>query len=159
MIDASKIKFIVLDVDGTLTDSGIYVLDSGEQFRKFNVKDGMGVALGIKRGLRFGIISHGKSQGAIVKRAEMMGVQKVYVGQTPKLDVLKSWCDELGIGLSEVAYVGDDVNDIEIMEAVGFAACPADAARGVARACQVVLTKKGGDGCVRELLDDYFLRD
>jgi len=86
-------------------------------------------------------------------------VQKVYVGQTPKLEVLTAWCRELSLDLSQVAYVGDDVNDLEVMRAVGLAACPADAARGVASVCHIALTKKGGEGCVRELLEDYFLRD
>ena len=158
-VDTAKIKLTVLDVDGTLTDGGIYILESGEQFKKFNAKDGLGVQRAVQQGYVIGIISHSKSSGAVLKRAEMMGVQKSYVGQLPKLEVLRSWCKELGLRLDEVAYVGDDLNDLEIIEAVGLAACPADAMPRIIESCDVVLTKKGGEGCVREFLDLYFLRN
>ena len=156
--DASHIKLLALDVDGTLTDGGIYVFDAGLQCRKFNAKDGLGVKRAVAQGLEIGIISHSLVDGMIVKRAEMMDVKRVYVGQAPKLEVLATWCDELGIGFDEVAYVGDDINDLPVLEAVGLAACPADAMPRVIDACDVVLNKRGGEGCVRELLDLFFLR-
>lgn len=158
-IDGSKIKLIALDVDGTLTDGGIYILESGEQFKKFNSKDGLGVQLAVQQGMQIGIISHSKSDRMIRKRADMMGIQRCYVGSTPKLEVLGEWCAELGIGLDEVAYVGDDLNDIEVMQAVGISACPADSSAKVKRTCDVVLTRNGGDGCVREFLDHYLFGD
>jgi len=157
-VDASNIKLIVLDVDGTLTDGGIYITESGEQFKKFNAKDGLGVQSAANRGYIVGIISHSKSNGMIHRRAEMMGVQKCYVGDVPKLEVLKTWCEELDLRLDEVAYLGDDLNDLEIIEAVGVSACPADAMPKVIEHCDVVLSKKGGEGCVREFLDRFFLR-
>lgn len=157
--DATKIKLLALDVDGTLTDGGIYVLESGQQFRKFNAKDGLGVKRAVAQGLTVGIISHSLADGMIIKRAEMMGVTYCYVGQAPKLDVLATWCRELAIGLKQVAYVGDDINDLAVIEAVGLSACPADATAAVIAACDVVLTKNGGEGCVREFLDGYLLRD
>ncbi len=153
--DGKNIKLLALDVDGTLTDGGIYVLGSGEQFRKFNAKDGLGVKRAVERGLHVGIISHSLVDGMISKRAEMMGVTRCYVGQAPKLDVLNSWCRELAIGLEQVAYVGDDVNDLPVILAVGLSACPADATAPVLAACDVVLSKIGGDGCVREFLDRF----
>jgi 3-deoxy-D-manno-octulosonate 8-phosphate phosphatase (KDO 8-P phosphatase) len=158
MDDASHIKLLALDVDGTLTDGGIYVFDTGIQCRKFNAKDGLGVKRAVSQGLEIGIISHSLVDGMIVKRAEMMDVKRVYVGQAPKLEVLAAWCEELDIGFDAVAYVGDDINDLPVLEAVGLAACPADAMPRVKKACDVVLDKGGGEGCVRELLDRYFLR-
>lgn len=158
MDDASHIKLLALDVDGTLTDGGIYVFDAGMQCRKFNAKDGLGVKRAVAQGLEIGIISHSLVDGMIVKRAEMMDVKRVYVGQAPKLEVLAAWCEELDIGFDAVAYVGDDINDLPVLEAVGLAACPADAMARVKNACDVVLDRRGGEGCVRELLDRYFLR-
>ena len=158
-IDASKIKFIVLDVDGTLTDGGIYILESGEEFKKFNSKDGFGVQRAVQQGLLIGIISHSKADAMIRKRADMLGVQKCYVGSANKLGILNSWCEELRLRLDEVAFVGDDLNDLEVIEAVGLSACPADSTLGIIDACDVVLKKKGGEGCVREFLDMFFLRD
>lgn len=159
MDDASHIKLLALDVDGTLTDGGVYVFDAGMQCRKFNAKDGLGVKRAVSQGLEIGIISHSLVDGMIVKRAEMMDVKRVYVGQAPKLEVLAAWCEELGIGFDAVAYVGDDINDLPVLEAVGLAACPADAMPRVMSACDVVLNRRGGEGCVRELLDRYFLRN
>ncbi len=154
---SSGIKLVILDVDGTLTDGGIYILESGEQFKKFNAKDGLGVRRTINSGVMVGIISHSMSSGMILKRAEMMGIEKCYIGDTPKLGVLNEWCTELDLRLDEVAYLGDDVNDMDIIEAVGLSACPADSMLRVINACDVVLTKNGGDGCVREFLDRFFL--
>ena len=156
-LDHSKIKMIILDVDGTLTDGGIYVLESGEQFKKFNAKDGLGVRRAIKNGLDVGIISHSMSSGMIIKRAEMMGIERCYIGNAPKLEILKTWCQELNLSMDEVAYVGDDINDIDILSAVGLTACPADSAQEVIDLCDVILEKKGGDGCVREFLEMFFI--
>ena len=91
-VDATHIKLIVLDVDGVLTDGGIYILESGEQFKKFNAKDGLGVQRATQRGIAVRIISHSRASGMVLKRAEMMGVQKCYVGQSPKLEILRGWC-------------------------------------------------------------------
>lgn len=96
---------------------------------------------------------------SIVKRAEMMDGKRVYVGQAPTLEVLAAWCRELEIGFEQLACVGDNIDALPVLEAVGRAACPSDAARRVLRACDLVLHKRGGDGSVRELLDLYFLHE
>ena len=90
-------------------------------------------------------------------RAQMMGIERWYAGQAPKLQILNQWCAELDLRLNEVAYIGDDLNDIDIIQAVGLSACPADAMPKVQQFCDVVLSTKGGDGCVREFLDQFFL--
>ena len=133
-------------------------LNRGEQFKKFNAKDGLGVRRTISKGIMVGIISHSMSSGMILKRAEMMGIERCYIGDAPKLEILNQWCGELDMKLEEVAYLGDDINDMDIIQAVGIAACPADSMPKVINACQVVLKKKGGDGCVREFLDRFFLK-
>ncbi len=152
-----RIKLLVLDVDGTLTDGGIYISESGEQSKKFNVKDGMGIVQVQKAGIAVGIISHSNSSGMVEKRASMLKIKHVYVGKQSKLEVLEDWAAKLELSLSEVAYIGDDLNDLEAMEAVGVSACPADAAQLVREKADHVLTKDGGKGAVREFIDLHLL--
>ncbi len=153
----SNIKFLVLDVDGVMTDGGMYYTESGDQFKKFNTKDGMGIQLAIKAGLKVAFLSSG-SQAMIVRgRAKTLGVDHIYIGPRPKIDVLSEWCREFEIQLNQVAYIGDDVNDLEVMEAVGFSGCPADAVEAIKLKANVILTRKGGDACVREFIDEHLL--
>jgi YrbI family 3-deoxy-D-manno-octulosonate 8-phosphate phosphatase len=150
-------KLLILDVDGVLTDGGMYYADSGDEFKKFNAKDGLAIQRVIKRfGLAIGIISNGHLTNLIQRRAQLLGITRVYVGTGNKLEILKSWCNELQIELSEVAYIGDDVNDLECMLQVGYSACPADAVQKIKDVAHIQLTKNGGDACVREFLDTYF---
>lgn len=158
MIDASKIKMIILDVDGTLTDGGVYITESGEQFKKFHARDGLGVRKTIKSGVDVGIISHSMSDGMVRKRAEMMDIKRCYVGNSPKLEILTEWCKELSLSYDEIAYVGDDINDVDIVQAVGLTACPSDASEAIKDMCNVVLSRRGGEACVREFLDMFFLK-
>ena len=108
-----------------------------------------------KKGFHVGLISHGYKLHVVKSRADLLGIQHVYVGQESKTDVLTKWCSELGIGFNEVAYVGDDVNDIEIMRIVGVSACPKDAVQEVTEVADIILKKKGGKACVREFIDEY----
>lgn len=152
-----NIKFLVLDVDGVMTDGGMYYTEGGDQFKKFNTKDGMGIQLAIKAGLKVAFLSSG-SQAMIVRgRAKTLGVDHIYIGPRPKIDVLSEWCREFEIQLNQVAYIGDDVNDLEVMEAVGFSGCPADAVEAIKLKANVILTRKGGDACVREFIDEHLL--
>lgn len=152
------IKFLILDVDGTLTDGGIYLSDEGKQFKKFNAKDGMGIRKAISQGIEVGIISHSYSRKMIDDRADMLGLKYVYVGQKPKLEVMDQWLIKLGLSRNEVAYMGDDINDIEVMKAVGCAACPADSSEEVLKIAQRVMQKNGGAGAVREFIDHHLLK-
>ena len=86
-----------------------------------------------------------------------MGVERVYVGPRPKLEVLNEWCRELDITAENVAYVGADINDLEVMDAVGFSGCPADAMEAIKLKANVVLIRNGGDACVREFVDEHLL--
>ncbi|MFT4524499.1 MAG: 3-deoxy-D-manno-octulosonate 8-phosphate phosphatase (KDO 8-P phosphatase) [Bacteroidia bacterium] len=156
---SGKIKFLVLDVDGVMTDGGLYYTSAGDQFKKFNVKDGMGIKEARKAGIRVAFLSAGSSPRIVEDRAKTLNVDLVYVGQEPKLNILTQWCKELGFDLSEVAYIGDDVNDIPVMDAVGYSACPADAARLVLDKAYVVLSRKGGDACVREFVEEHLIQE
>jgi 3-deoxy-D-manno-octulosonate 8-phosphate phosphatase (KDO 8-P phosphatase) len=153
-----KIKLLVLDVDGVMTDGGMYFAESGEQMKKFNAKDGMAVLHLTKNGFQVAIISSGFKSESIKNRAEMLGVQHCHVTREPKIEVLKNICVELGIELDQVAMIGDDINDLEVMRAVGVSFCPRDAVFAVKKQVDVILEKRGGEGCVRELIDHYLLK-
>lgn len=152
-----SIRFLVLDIDGTLTDGGVYIDVNGVQSKKFNIKDGMGITQLLERGIEVGFLSHSRSEVMIRERARMLNVKFVYAGKEPKLTVLNNWLQDLELSLDQVAYIGDDVNDIEVIQNVGFSACPADAHHSVFEHVDVVLQTKGGEGCVRECIDRFLL--
>lgn len=148
-----KCKMLALDIDGVMTDGGMYVGTSGQESKKFNTKDGMAIKNVLKNGIEVAFISSGKNLELIQYRADMLGVKNVWVGSGEKLDILTKWCAEMKISLAEVAYIGDDLNDLEVLENVGLSACPADAAPAVRDVCAQILTCNGGNGCVRELVE------
>jgi 3-deoxy-D-manno-octulosonate 8-phosphate phosphatase (KDO 8-P phosphatase) len=159
-IDRSKlsaIKLLILDVDGVMTDAGMYFTESGDQFKKYNAKDGMAIMALTTSNFQVGIISSGFKLEMVKARAELLGIQNVYVGRDSKLQILNEWCQQLGIQLSEVAIIGDDINDLEVMRSIGFSACPADAVNEVKKQVDLILSLKGGEGCVREFIDNYLL--
>src|SRR4051812_13982933 len=105
----------------------MYYTESGGEFKKFDTKDGRGIILAQKQGIKVGFLSSGKNKKLITSRAKTLDVRYVYVGFDEKMDTLKQWCTKLKINLEEVAFIGDDVNDLKIISSVGFTACPADA--------------------------------
>lgn len=151
----ANIKMLILDVDGVMTDGGMYFAASGDQFKKFNTKDGMGIIHLVKKGFHVGIISAGFIDVGVSDRAKMLGIQHCYVGREPKINILNKWCEELKISLDEVAMIGDDINDLEIMQQIGFKACPKDAVEVIKKEVDLILSKRGGEGCVREFIDNY----
>lgn len=151
-----EIKFLVLDVDGTLTDGGIYISESGNEMKKFNTKDGMGIKRLLKTGVEVGLISASISKKIVHHRAAMLGIRYCYVGDGDKLEILSDWLDEMDLSFKEVAFIGDDINDAKIMQEVGLSACPVDALGEVQGIANIVLEKKGGQGCVREFIDRIF---
>ena len=154
---AANIKLLILDVDGTLTDGGVYIDSNGVQSKKFNIRDGMGITLLHEKGIPVGIISHSRAKTILDERARMLGIERVYSGKEPKLEILAKWISELNLTLDQVAYIGDDVNDIEALEKVGFSACPHDAHFSLVKIVDVVLARNGGQGCVREFIDRFLL--
>lgn len=155
----SQIKLLVLDVDGVMTDGGMYFSEEGDQLKKFNTKDGMAIIHLTKKDFQVAIISSGFKGEAIKRRSEMLGIQHCSVSRDPKIDTLMDICAKLNIGLENVAIIGDDINDMEIMLKAGLSACPKDAVRSVKSVVDVILNSEGGRGCVREFIDLYLLKE
>lgn len=158
MSEANKnIKFLVLDVDGVLTDGGMYYSNSGDEFKKFNTKDGMGIKMAAAKGIKIGFLSNGKNNTLIANRAALLGVEFVYVGFDKKIKILNDWMDQLKLEYNNIAYIGDDINDAEVISHVGLSACPADAIKSIKEKVNIILTNNGGEGCVREFIDNHLL--
>ena len=151
----SDIKFLVLDVDGVMTDGGMYYTESGEEFKRFDTKDGRGIIELQKSGIPVGLISSGFKSKIIEGRSKTLGIEHYYVGTDAKINILTQWCEQLGFDLQQVAYIGDDVNDRDIIKAVGLSACPADAVPVIKEIVTVVLKKNGGYGCIREFIEEH----
>ncbi|MGC1310053.1 MAG: HAD-IIIA family hydrolase [Phormidesmis sp.] len=148
----SKIKLLALDVDGTLTDGGLYYSENGEELKKFNVKDGQGIKRLMQAGIEVAIIS-ANAASATLHRAKKLGITHVAIGVEDKLVALQPLCEKLGLSLDEVAYAGDDVNDLSVMQVVG---CPFAIADGIeaTKDCALYVTKlAGGKGAVREICE------
>jgi len=152
----SQIKLLSLDVDGVLTDGGIYYTDKGDTFRKFDAKDGMGITLLLNAGIDVAIISAG-APGAIEHRAKRLNIKYVYTNIRSKLDVLISLCKDLKINLSQVAHIGDDINDIEVFKNVGISISVKDAVTEISSIASIVTSHVGGKGAVREICDAIIL--
>lgn len=152
---ANSIKLLVIDIDGVLTDGGMYYTESGDELKKFNTKDGLAIKRLVKNGMQVAFLSNGKNTALIQSRAKLLGVQKVYVGFEEKEKILDKWVKELKITYKNVAYVGDDINDLKVISKVGFSACPADAIDAIKHQASIILTRNGGDACVREMIDNY----
>ena len=152
-----KIKLIVTDVDGVLTDGSIYITDSGEQSRRFYVRDGVAMKQMLKNGYYIGMLSSARTQGAIRTRAEMLGVELCYIGSEEKKIILDNWRKKLNLEWEEIAFIGDDTVDKEVMKKVGFTACPADAIESIKKISDVVLETNDGRGCFREFMDKFFV--
>lgn len=148
----AEIKLLSLDVDGVMTDGGLYYTDEGTQFRKFNVKDGLGIKLAIQAGVQMCIISASK-QVSTHARAEHLGIQHVRIGAENKLQALNEIRAQLGIELNEVAHVGDDLTDVSLMKHVGLGLTVADGVDEAIEVADYVTEKAGGKGAVRELCD------
>jgi len=148
----SGLKLLSLDTDGVLTDGGLYYTDDGEELRKFNVKDGMGMKRAQAAGVKIAIIT-ASSTPSIAHRGQRLGVDYVFLDCEEKLATLVRICDELGIDLDQVGHVGDDLNDLPVLEAVGCPMTVADATDEAIEAALFVTKKKGGEGAVREICD------
>jgi N-acylneuraminate cytidylyltransferase len=149
------IKLFLCDVDGTLTDGGMYYSENGDELKKFNTRDGMGFQLLREAGIKTGIITSEVTK-IVENRAKKLKVDFLYQGKRDggKLAVAKEICERLGITLDEVAYIGDDVNCVDLLTAVGMKACPVDACEEVKAIAGIhVMTKKGGEGCVRDIVE------
>lgn len=148
-----NIKILAMDVDGTLTDGKIYVGAQGEIMKAFNVKDGYAIAHLLPKMNIVPVIITGRASEIVAKRTTELKIKYVYQGITDKLSKLKEFSESLGFSLENVAYIGDDVNDLECIEHCGISACPADAIEIVLRTADYICSSCGGNGAVREFID------
>ena len=151
-LNFQKIKLLGLDVDGVLTDGSISYTDAGQEIKTFNCKDGQGIAMLTKLGINVVIIT-ARTSTIVQRRANDLGIQYVYQGVKNKLEKLDELRTMLGINYDEIAYMGDDLPDIPILQQVGIKACPNDAVDEVKKVCNFKSKYNGGRGAVRELAD------
>lgn len=151
-LKAQKIKLIAFDVDGVMTDGSLTYLPNGEQIKTFDAKDGQGIVMLNHAGFLTAIIT-AKSSNVVIKRAETLGITKVFTGQTNKLKALKSLLEEYNLKEEQIAYMGDDYPDLCVINEVGLSACPNDAIDKVKEKVTYITSKNGGQGAVRELCD------
>lgn len=149
----SQIRIVLTDCDGVLTDGGVYYGAEGEVLKKFNIRDGMGVErLRDLRGIVTGIIT-GEASPSVLKRAAKLRIEEVHLSVKDKLSCVKDLAARHGLSLDRIAYIGDDVNDLEVLMAVGLSACPADAQPSVRKVCNYICNADGGMGAFREFAE------
>lgn len=152
------IKLVLLDVDGTLTDGGIYRGNNGEELKRFNVKDGYAIVNAQKLGIEFGIITGRKSELVEIRSNELK-IKYLYQGISEKTVILEEIMQKTGLKKEEIAYMGDDLNDILIMKQSGLTGAPKDAADEVIQIVDFVSEKNGGSGAVREFVEYILKKD
>jgi 3-deoxy-D-manno-octulosonate 8-phosphate phosphatase (KDO 8-P phosphatase) len=151
-VDLNRIKLLLLDVDGVMTDGRIIYLNDGGEAKAFDVKDGHGLKLIQRAGIQVGIIT-GRKSDIVARRAAELGIELVYQGAKDKMQPFVEILEKLGLEPSEVAYVGDDLVDLPVMRLVGFSATVADASDDVKPYVDLVTSRPGGRGAVREVCD------
>ena len=147
-----KIKILISDVDGVLTDGGMYYSEKGEELKKFNTRDGMAVELIQKNEIPVILMTKENSK-IVLQRAKKIKIKKSYIGIDEKERKLPEICKKFKVKLENIAYIGDDVNDLEIMKKVGFSATPNDGIIEAKKICDYICTKNGGDAAFREFAD------
>lgn len=151
--DLRKIKALAFDVDGVLSASNVVLLgNDGQPCRTANIKDGYALQLAVKRGLQVAIITGGRSE-AVRQRYVGLGIRNVFMGISVKLECFHDWLEESGLCAEEVLYMGDDIPDYEVMKVCGCPCCPADAASEIKDVACYVSDRRGGDGCVRDVVE------
>lgn len=146
------VRILGLDVDGVLTDGGVYVLNDGREARRFNIKDGLGLKLVMASGILVAWISSAAA-GSIAHRARVLGISELFVDVEDKLQTLRDICRRFDVNLNEVAYMGDDLPDVPVLQEVGLPCAPADAVAQVQATAILITRATGGNGAVRELCD------
>jgi 3-deoxy-D-manno-octulosonate 8-phosphate phosphatase (KDO 8-P phosphatase) len=150
---AKKIRLVISDSDGVLTDTGVYYSERGEEMKRFSIRDGMGVErlrniCGIESAIRTGELS-----GSVKKRAEKLGIEELHLGIKDKKKALNEIIQRRKISLENVAYISDDTNDIEVLKIAGLSACPADAVIQIKMIFNFITDSKGGNGAFRDLAE------
>ena len=150
--DLTKIKLFAMDVDGTLTDGKIYISNNGEAMKAFSPKDGLGIKLLIQHDI-IPVIITGRTSDIVRKRCEEIGIHILYQGITDKAEKLRELMKKFNLDPEQVAYIGDDMNDLSAIETAGVSFAPADCASQLVPYVDIILTKKAGDSPVREAID------
>jgi len=148
----TEVTTFVLDVDGVMTDGRVLVTEEGNMLRSFNIKDGFAMQLAIKLGYNICIITGGNSSG-VIKRLEGLGITDIYSKIHEKLPVFQEYLSAKNLKASEVAYMGDDIPDYNLIKEVGLKCCPSDASHDIKDICDFISFYPGGGGCVRELIE------
>jgi YrbI family 3-deoxy-D-manno-octulosonate 8-phosphate phosphatase len=152
----SKIKLIVFDVDGTMTDGKLYYSASGEELKRFSVRDGLGTILLNLAGFETAIITSENSP-IVTARAKKLNIKHVILGSRKKITALTKLADDLALNFEQIAFVGDDLNDLEVLKAVGFSACPRNAVSAVKDIVDFISVYDGGKGAIREIAEKILL--
>ncbi len=145
-------KLILTDIDGVWTDGGMYYDETGNELKKFNTSDSAGILFSKMLNIPVGIIT-GETTKIVKRRAEKLKIAIVHQGISDKISVAKSICETLGISLEEVAYIGDDLGDLELLKAVGFSSAPNNAPAYIKNKVHFVTSKNGGEGAFREFVE------
>lgn len=153
-----SIELIVLDVDGTMTDSRITYSANGDEIKSFNVKDGLAIASWRRLGKQVAIIT-GRSSQIVARRAKELHIEHFYQGIHNKKEVLESLLEKLDLTMDNVAVIGDDLNDLQMLRAAKISFVPRDASAYVDKIATVVLSKRGGDGAVREMIEHLIVKE
>ncbi|MFR1380503.1 MAG: cytidylyltransferase domain-containing protein [Clostridium neonatale] len=151
-VDFSKVKLLLTDSDGVLTDGGMYYSENGDELKKFNTKDGMGFELLRKKGIITGIIT-GENKELVKKRAEKLKIDELHMGIKNKLLTVRLICEKYKISLENVAYIGDDINDLDVIRNVGIGCSVNDAMECIKSESNYVTKVNGGEGAVREIAE------
>ncbi|MDP4153767.1 MAG: HAD hydrolase family protein [Bacillota bacterium] len=149
----NNIKLFVMDVDGTLTDGKIYISEVGELFKAFDVKDGYAIKNIMPQHGIIPVIITGRISRIVETRAKELNITEIYQGICDKVATFEAIRSKFGITYDEIASIGDDLNDLEIMKLSGISACPSDSCEEVKKHANIVLSKKGGAGAVREFVE------
>ena len=149
----NNIKILVMDVDGTLTDGKIYISAHRELVKAFNIKDGYGIVHLLRDAHITPVIITGRKSEIVKTRSDELGIKYLYQGIENKMDILYILTQELKITFDNIAYMGDDLNDLECMKNVYLSGCPSDSCNEVKRVANYICQNKGGDGAVREFIE------
>ncbi len=150
--DLTKIKALAFDVDGVLSAEVIVLHTSGEPMRTVNIKDGYALQLAVKMGLQIAIITGGKTEAVRIRYAGL-GVKDIYMGAAVKTKEYAEFLEKHQLKDEEVLYMGDDIPDLQVMRLCGLPCCPADAAAEIKEGATYISHRKGGDGCVRDVVE------
>lgn len=147
-----RLKLILTDVDGVMTDGSIFIMPTGEEARVFNVKDGYGIVLAHAAGIETGILT-GRASNAVTERARTLGMSVLKQGSLDKLRLFEEILAEKSLAPHEVAYIGDDYPDLPVLQRVGLSATPADAPMALKEAAFMIMESPGGRGALREFIE------